>query len=575
MKIKALHYIFSLFFLVLILNLMRMQFIQYEFYKLKSERNRIRPMQLEAPRGLILDRFGRELATNILSFDCYVVPQSSEALNKLFLSVSKIINEKPESLQARYEKGRMGRYRAVMIAEDIGKDAAIRLEELSDSLSGLFIKTKPVRAYPYRASAAHITGYVGAIGPEEFSKTKGLGYKRTDRMGRAGLELAYDSYLRGEHGAAQFEVDAKGRLIRVLSIKERMQGKLMELTLDAEIQKVASEAMGQTQGALVAMELERGGLLALVSKPDYDPNVFVQSKKSQSAIRNILADKHRPLINRVLSGEYPPGSTFKIISGLAGLRSGRIDSNVRYFCPGVFTLKGFKLACWNHSGHGSQNLIEALQHSCNVYFCHLGMTVGIDRLSREAKLFGLGELTGVDLFGESAGLVPEKTWKERVLKQKWYAGETANTVIGQGYLLTTPLQMVRAVGAVATEGKLFTPHIVSRIENIYIGPKKYDQLSIHKEWLRIVKKGLLDVVQSSTGTGRIAASDIVSIAGKTGTAQAPRGDDHAWFVGYAPADNPKVAIAIIMEHAGHGGAVAAPVAKQVFEYMQKNGYFHE
>lgn len=573
MKLKALLGIYSFLFLILLINLMRMQFIQYDEYKLKSERNRIRPMQLEAPRGVVFDRLGRELATNILSFDCYVVPQTKEVLDHLFTQVSKIVNEKPSVLKARYEKGKMGRYRAVMIAEDIGKEAAIQLEELSDGLNGLFVKTKPVRTYPYEAHAAHVTGYVGAIGPEEFTKTKGLGYKRTDRMGRAGMELAYDSYVRGEHGAVQFEVDSRGRLIRVLSIKERVQGKSMELTLDAEIQLVASEAMGQKRGALVLMELNRGGILALVSKPDYDPNIFVQSKKSHNAIQQVLSDGKRPLINRVVSGEFPPGSTFKPVSSIAGLRAGKVDQNSHFFCPGTFSLGGFKFACWNREGHGSQNLVEALQHSCNVFFYHLGISVGIDRLSKEAKLFGLGELTGIDLYGESAGLVPEKSWKERVLKQKWYAGETVNMVIGQGYLLATPLQMVRVTGAIATSGKLFTPHLVNRIEDVYVGPKKYEQISLQKNWVDLVRKGLSEVVQSSTGTGRLAVSNLISIAGKTGTAQASGGEDHAWFIGYAPSENPQVAIAIIMEHGGHGGGVAAPIAKQVFEFMKQNGYF--
>jgi len=572
MKIRWLGITVTAIFAILLLLLFKMQVVDYRFYRDKAERNRIRPVILEAPRGVVKDRDGRELVGNRLSFDCFILPRKEgvdETLERLALQLRQPV----ERIRARYAKGRTGWFTPVLVAPDIDHDSAVRVEEDSDQLPGVFIKTRPVRRYPLGSTAAHVLGFVGAINPQEFGRWRDMDFKRTDLIGRDGLERAYDAYLRGRHGASQFEVDSRGRLLRVLGIQDREQGLELMTTLDARIQQKAGELLEPFRGAVAVMELEHGGVLALASAPGFDPNWFVMGEKPNEEITRAIRDSTRRFFNRVVGGEYPPGSTFKIISGLAGLGAGKVTAGTSYFCPGSYTLGGHVFRCWNHSGHGSQNLVAALEHSCNVFFYNLGIRTGAQALERKARDFGIGEKTRIDLPQEKNGILSGPDWKRRTMHQSWYAGETLNLVIGQGYLLTTPLQMLRATAVVATGGRLFRPYVVSKIGAMDVSPRAEAHVQLREEDLRVVRDGMEQAVRSDQGTGQRARVAGLTVLAKTGTAQTPRGEDHAWFVGYAPRENPRAAIVVMLEHGGKGGLNAATIAGRLLDHMKQLGYF--
>ncbi|MFT5207574.1 MAG: penicillin-binding protein 2 [Candidatus Omnitrophota bacterium] len=572
-RVRILAIGFMVFYALLFLGLFKMQIIDYAHFHKLSEKNRVRPIILEAPRGIISDRNGQTIVSNRLSFDCYILPRAIDLLSDAFGELSFLLSTDIEVLRKNYKKNTWSPFRPVLIAQDISKENAIRIEESSDELAGVFIKTSPVREYHLGSAMAHVTGYVGAINAGEYKQMKTYGYRRQDQMGRAGVEKTYDSYLRGKHGAQQFEVDNRGRLLRVLRIQEQERGESIELTIDAELQQLAQRLLGGRKGAITMMELTHGGIISMFSGPSYDPNVFVTPLQNSKSIRDILTDKKHRLMNRAVAGVYPPGSTYKIISALAALEAGKVNTKTQFFCPGVFSLGGFRFKCWYKEGHGAQNIYQSLEHSCNIFFYNAGLKTGVRIIEKMSKKFGLGQKTGIDLPQENAGLLPGPSWKRSTMKKSWYAGETVNLSIGQGYLLTTPLQMVLTAAAIATGGTLFKPFVVSRISDVDVSPKSPQSIDVSKKSMDIIKEGMRLVVESKTGTGQRVKNPVVRIAGKTGTAQAPHGDDHAWFIGYAPIDNPQAAISVVVENGGGGGVVAAPIAKELFEYMQTHGYF--
>ncbi|MBF0254329.1 MAG: penicillin-binding protein 2 [Candidatus Omnitrophica bacterium] len=570
------HLTMSLCFVVLAAHLFKMQVLDHAHYLAQSESNRIRPVILEAPRGLIYDRRGEELVTNRLNFDCYIIPaEAGEYLRDALVMLSGILGTPEAELRQVYEKRKDRSDRAVLLAEDITKERAIRIEEEASRISGVFVKTRPVRDYLLGPSAAHVIGYIGAIGSDEYRQMRDYGYILRDWVGRDGVERSYDSYLRGRHGASQFESDSRGRLLRVLSIREREQGHAVTLTIDARLQKELYKLLDGHRGAAAVMELENGGLLALASAPSYDPNIFVRPAENRKRIREVLSDRKRPLSDRAIGAEYPPGSTFKIVTSTAALASGSISGGTQFFCTGVFYIGNFKFPCWKHSGHGIQDVRDALAHSCNVFFYQAGLKSGVERLSRMARKFGLGEATDIDLPYEKDGLVPDAGWKKRVMHEKWYTGETAHLAIGQGFLLATPLQMLRAAAVVATGGKVLRPYVVSRIDRVEISPRKSRHFSVDEGTLALVREGLARAVGSDSGTGQNARVEGLKICGKTGTAQVARQEDHAWFVGYAPERDPKAAVVVFLENGGHGGGDGARIAGELFRSMKAKGYLDE
>ena len=428
--------------------------------------------------------------------------------------------------------------------------------------------TRPTRYYHNGRAIAHVAGYLGEIGAEELKRLKPYGYKVRDLVGRTGLEKSFDLQLRGENGGTQVEVDHRGRMVRVMGHRSPKRGKDLRLTLDASLQEKASSLLAGRRGAVVAIDPETGEILAMTSYPAFDPNAFLDSKR-KGEIKEWLQQQNSPFLNRAL-GAYTPGSIFKIVTASAALQRGKINPQTSFECEGFLRLGNHSFSCWNEEGHGPENLSQGLAHSCNVYFFHLGLLMGTEPIAEECHRWGLGKGAEVELSGEAPGLVPNRHWKWQVFHQPWYDGDTLNFTIGQGYLLMTPLQAARMVSAVANGGKLVKPYLVKQVGSVEVAHPRSQTIGVSEGTLQAILEGLRRVIDDPTGTGQLALSSQVSIAGKTGTAETPNGAAHAWFVGFAPVENPKIAFAVFLEHGGGGGYAAAPIARQLVEYFIKD-----
>ncbi len=572
MKANRLSIVVLAGFLAVFANLIRMQIFQQEYYSSLSEKNRLRVIYLEGPRGKILDRKGQALASSRLSFNCSVIPREArDHIHESCRIVAEILGEDPDDLERRYQKKKPGFFNTVILAEDIDASRAIAIEEKLDLLPGFLIETRPQREYPYGEAAAHLTGFLGPMVESEIDTLESYGYRQADWLGREGLEKSYESYLKGQSGGLQIEVDSRGRLIKALGVKEPKEGRDLELTIDAKLQSYVQNLLKGQKGAVLIMELSEGGILSVNSSPSFDPNLFA-SVNGRKDVGKYLHDSDAPMVNRGIRGQFPPGSTFKIITALAALEGHKISSATFFRCPGFMTIGGNRFRCWSDDGHGVQSLTEAFAHSCDVFFYNTGLLAGADALYEKSLAFGLSKITGIDLPSEKSGIVPSKEWKRNVYHKPWYDGDTANFSIGQGYLQVTPVQALVMIGAVATEGQLLKPHIVDKIDGVKVAERNTKPVPIQPENWKLVKEGLDQVVNSSSGTGRLARVSGLRIAGKTGTAESGQEKTHAWFVGYAPIEDPKIAMVVFIEHGGHGGVSAAKLASSVFAWLKESAY---
>ncbi|MEF9437471.1 MAG: penicillin-binding protein 2 [Candidatus Mariimomonas ferrooxydans] len=440
---------------------------------------------------------------------------------------------------------------------------------------GLLVEVVVSREYIYGDFASHVMGYLGNLTIEQMRNPDYYDVPRRAFTGQRGAEKVFDRTLMGKAGKKVIEVDAMGRIIDVAGILQPVKGGDIRLTIDMKLQAEAEDALKGKVGAVVALDPNTGEILVLASKPSFDPNLFARGIDYKDW-KTLVNDPKKPFLNRAIQSQYPPGSTFKIISAIAGLEEGIITDNTVFECRGSIHL-GRIFRCWKREGHGKIKLHRAIVESCDVYFYEIGKRLRIDTLSQYASDFGLGESVGVELEGERAGIVPSVAWKLRTKKGKWYKGETLNAVIGQGYLSATPIQMARLMTAVVNGGKLFRPHILKGegFEN-----RAESTIVIKPENIRLIKKALMGVVSDPNGTGRFAYSDIVKIGGKTGTTQVVGGStygdvpekyrDHAWFIAFAPEKNPQISVSVFIEHGGHGSTAAAPIAKRVIEAFFKN-----
>jgi len=426
-----------------------------------------------------------------------------------------------------------------------------------------------VRWYIYGERTSHIIGYLSLITREELEKFGDYGYSANDMVGRSGIEKAYDRYLRGEDGGTQLEVDASGRLVKILGSKNQKKGTDITLTIDAKLQAYAADCMEGYRGSVVIMDPRNGEILAMASSPSFDSNVFIERGRNEQAVEYMKSGS-RPMLNRAINGRYPPGSIFKPIVSLAGLETRKINEHTTFVCEGKYFLGRAEFDCWKTDGHGPQDLRDAITHSCNIYFYNVGRKLGPEVISEYSRRLGLGKPTGIDLEGESAGLVPSPSWKKTAKKQSWYEGETLNFAIGQGDLLVTPLQMVEVVSVFATKGSAPRPHLIKKIGDSEVACSNPVTIEISKKAVETIKSAMINVVASDTGTGQRARIEGLEIAAKTGTAQAPNGEPHAWFLGFAPADNPRIAFVVMIENGGHGGVVAADIIKKILEFAKDN-----
>ena len=572
MKDRIITGLISFLFIVLMASLFYTQVIRFFYYSKLSKNNSIRIVPIDGPRGRILDRNAQVLVTSRLSFDVAIIYQEIGDMRRLSQVLRDILGMGNSDIEKALAKARRKSYAPVVIAEDIDKEKAIALEESSCGMSGLRIETRSKRDYLYKNSGAHILGYLSEITENEIDDMKNYGYRAGDLTGRSGVEKYYDSYLRGIDGGMQIEVDNRGKEMRSLGVKEPSSGKDIYLTIDKSIQLACDKLLGEYKGSVIVMDPRSGEILALASHPAFDPNIFVKPDSSEERL-NLLRDKvGRPMSDRAISGLYPPGSVFKIVTAATGLESNRISKNTQFDCNGSYRLGRGTFDCWKKEGHGPQDIVGGLKYSCNVFFYNVGRIVGVDLMENYAKLFGFGRLTGIDLPDEVKGIAPGREWKRLYRKAAWYEGETINYAIGQGYLMVTPIQVVNMMALTANNGMIVYPHVVKRIGDDFVPVQKPKRLGVKDSTLKIIRQGLFEVVNGEHATGSRAASEGVIAAGKTGTAQNPLGKTHAWFSGFAPFDDPKICVVVFLEHGGKGGLEPAGIAGGIFKEAKNRGY---
>ncbi|MBR1671639.1 MAG: penicillin-binding protein 2 [Fretibacterium sp.] len=548
--------------LVLVGGLYYCQIYQGDKYVRLAYNNRLRLIRFAAPRGEIFDRNGVPLAVNETTFSIMGYPLDLNTPEKLakfsaVLMRHGIPMDVPQ-LERVVKQQRQAPYRVMRLVPNLTMPQMADLVADPDFPRELFPLSVWRRTYPAGAMAANVLGYVAEISEEELKASVEGTYQGGDLIGKAGIERSYEEWLRGATGEEALEVDARGRRVRTLDSRTAVKGEDLRLTLDMGVQKLAVELLEDYRGALVAMDVRTGAILALASSPTYDNNPLAWGVSGQEWNR-IVRDPERPMMDRCISGLYPPASTFRAFMSIAALEEDVITSSTSFFCAGALRVANRSFRCWRRSGHGAENVLTALQHSCDVFFYQVGLRMGIDRLVKWGRRFRLGEPTGVDLPGESAGNIAGPEWKLRRFREGWYQGDTVNYSIGQGYVLMTPLQIARVYAAIANGGKLVTPHLCA------LNYREPEDLGLTPSKLALVQRGLESVV--SRGTGARAGRFGVTVAGKTGTAQNAHGDDHALFVGYAPAEAPQYVAVAVIEAGKHGSSVASPMVGELLAHM--------
>lgn len=588
---RRISYLYPLTIGIFVLILFRVWFLQIikgDYYKDLAENNRMRTIYLNPPRGLIYDRYGRILVNNAPGFSLYLVPEDIKNKNETLRTLGNIINMDTGEIEMRFNTMRSEpAYLPVKIKGNLSMREVAMLETHRLELPGIKIGAESQRNYPHDLLAAHLIGYVGEISSIQLKESNYEDLIPSAIVGQYGIEKRYDSILRGRLGKKIVEVDAIGRETNVLRIDQPDPGDDIYLTVDLYLQGEAEEAFEDKVGALVAMDPTNGEILAMVSHPAFNPNLLSHGV-TPAEWEEMSKNPGHLLLNRAVQGEYPPGSIFKIVVASSALESKDIAPTFKVHCRGALPFGSRVFKDWKKGGHGVTDLHRAIVESCDVYFYELGRRVGIDTISGFAMMYGLGETTGIDLFGEKRGLVPTREWKNRVRGEPWFQGETLSLSIGQGYTTVTPLQMANLLSSVVNPDRRFRPHIIKGTRERDSGrikeftPEVLDPLSVSPEVLGVIRDALRGAVNEPHGTGGRARSKFVEIAGKTGTAQVVEAKhvdnraeipkellDHAWFIAYAPAENPKIAIAVLVEHGGHGGSTAAPIAKRVIEWYLK------
>jgi penicillin-binding protein 2 len=579
-------------FLMLLSRLFYLQVVQHDYYQLLAEQNRVNIVPVVPHRGVILDRNGVTLASNYAAYTLEITPSQVDNLDAVIDELSTLVDITPKD-RRRFDKllGEVPDFSSIPIRTRLNDEEVARFAVNRFRIRGVDINARLFRHYPSAEVASHVVGYIGRMSERDFDRLqqKGLAYNYTksDYIGKVGLEQYYERVLRGVTGYEHVETDATGRSIRTLRSILPVSGNNLLLALDAKLQQIAEDAFGDHRGSLVAIDPESGGVLALVSRPGFDPNLFVEGI-DPAHWETLNNSPDHPLNNRALQGVYPPGSTFKPFMAMAGLELGKRTASYSISDPGYFVLggSGHVFRDWKAGGHGIVNMHKAIVVSCDSYFYGLAQDLGIDSIHDFIGRFGLGKRTGIDISGEVSGLLPSRDWKQQRFGQRWFVGDTISVGIGQGYNLVTPLQLASATAILANGGRIFRPHLVQHIQNSQsneletIEPHPVAEVSFQPRHLDLVRNAMVDVTLPG-GTAAWAGSGAkYAFAGKTGTAQvismrsqkydkdriAEKHRDHALFIAFAPADAPKIALAVIVENAGHGGSVAAPIARKMIDY---------
>ena len=579
-------------FFILFVRFFYVQVVQHDYYHTLAEQNRIFIVPVVPNRGLIVDRNGVVLAHNFAAYTLEIMPTQVDDFEDMISRLSILVDITPKDrrrFQKLLEEGHD--FASVPIRTRLNDEEVARFAVNAYRFPGVELNARLFRHYPNAEIASHVVGYIGRISDPDVAELKAKGmaanYSASDYIGKVGLEQRYEKDLRGVTGYEHVETDANGQSVRTLRSILPVSGNDLRLALDARLQQVAEQVFGDHRGSLVAIEPATGGVLALVSRPGFDPNLFVEGIDPQNwdALNN---SPDHPLNNRALQGVYPPGSTFKPFMALAGLESGKRKPGFTISDPGYFMLGGSGRAYrdWKAGGHGIVNLHKAVVESCDTYFYGLAHELGIDAIHDFIGQFGLGSRTGIDIEGEVDGLLPSQEWKQRRFQQKWYVGDTISVGIGQGYNLTTPLQLAFATAILANDGRIFRPHVVQHIQDSQTGelttiePEPIGEVPLKPENVKRVRDAMVDVMKPGGTAAWAGMGAKYLFAGKTGTAQViglkgqkydedrihARHRDHALFIGYAPADDPKIALAVLVENGGHGSSTAAPIARQVIDF---------
>jgi len=580
---------------VLLLRLLNLQYFEHSHFETLSENNRVRLMSIAPNRGLIYDRNGVVLAENRPSYRLEIVPEQIDDMDSVIKQLSTLIELDESTLKRFYKEVKRSRlFQGVPLRTNLSDDEVARLAVNRHRFPGVEITARLGRYYPQGESAVHVVGYVGRIDEDELKKVNVANYSGTSHIGKVGLEKYYEEQLHGIVGYQNIEVNVEGRVLRVLEKSPPVPGQDLILTLDSRLQAVAEKAMGEYTGAIVAMLPETGEIVAMASLPTFDPNLFVHGISHKDYDRLRKSDE-RPMFDRALKGQYPPGSTMKPFVGLAGLENKVIGHREDISCTGHYLLPNEerKYRDWKKTGHGDMNLDHALEQSCDVYFYELSYRLGINRMQAFLQQFGFGQKTGLDTIGEKSGLLPSREWKKRVRNKIWFPGETLIAGIGQGYMLTTPVQLASATSILAMRGIIRKPYLLKQIKDPLTNelmqnenePTGSISLKRPSNWQHVIK-GMVSVVHGNKGTARSSGWKLdFKMAGKTGTAQvfgiaqdaeyeeeevAKKLRDHALFVAFAPHDNPEIVVAVIAENGGHGSSVAAPMARKVIDEWMRN-----
>ena len=576
---------------VLALRMIQLQVLEYEHFSTLSEDNRVKIVPIAPTRGLIYDRNGVALAQNTPTFSLEIVPENVDDMDALLSELAEVVYITPEDVKRfRGMLKKKRRFQSVPLRYRLNELEVARFSVNRHRFPGVDVHARLTRSYPLGASGVHLLGYVGRISEEELQSVDSAEYRGTTHIGKTGVEQAYEPLLHGKPGFQHVETNAQGRILRVLERIDPVPGNNVHLTIDASLQAVAERAPGEENGAVVAVDPATGAILAFASMPVFDPNLFVDGIDARTYQR-LLASPERPLFNRALNGQYPPGSTVKPFVGLAGMEHEHIEAEDEIFCPGWYRLAGRerRYRDWKKWGHGKVDVKRSIVESCDVYYYALANAMGIDRLHEYLSVFGFGQRTGIDLHGESAGLMPSQQWKRRSRGEAWFPGETLITGIGQGFTLSTPLQLAMATATLSTRGVRLRPQVILRRDDaisegtVDLVPETLDTITPNdpENWQRVID-AMADVVHGERGTARrIGVGAPFRIAGKTGTAQVfgiaqdeeyeedkvdKKLRDHALFIAFAPVENPSIAVAVLVENGGSGSRAAAPIARKVLDY---------
>lgn len=580
-KLRHIIWFIIIAFIIIFFRLFELQIVRGEKFKGLSDSNSIRLIPQKAPRGIIFDRNGSIIVRNGHSFSVSVIPadflKQETNLNKL----SQLLNIPREEIEDKLKEVKiLSQFRPIGIKENLSREMLARIAEHESDLPGVMLQQETQRFYKTATLAPHVIGYVGLVDESEVVLNPEQ-YMYGDIIGRTGIEKVYDQYLRGRNGYTGIRVNALGRELGVIFKREHVKGKDIILTIDKDIQEAAEKELKNKKGSIIVMNPKNGEVLAMASSPAFDLGSFNDGGISIEAWDKIVKNEGHPLQNKAISAQYPMGSTFKPIVAIAGLEKNLINTETEVTCTGRITYKDQTFRCWEDKGHGVVNLFRGLSESCDVYFYYLGLKVRVDNISDFSSLFGLGQITGIDINGEEVGLVPTPVWKEKNRGAPWYPGNTIQLAIGQSYMLATPIQMLQVFNILANEGKLYQPHLLKSIvtdkgqEEMPYKFIKNVELSKNLNTWKIIKKALWEVVHKENGTGRAVKINGLDICGKTASIQNPHGKEHASFIAFAPMSDPEVSVIVFIEYGEKGGQIAAPIARIILQTWAKKYYWNQ